>query len=300
VRALVRGGERQNCPKLSIAGLDLLGLLHSRLESLMEGSAARNSIEMPMVAREEEDLGGVLVTCWLPVLEGMADAARKSRYPSVRQHALSMLTDAIIDRHGRDVPKDELCGILDRICIPLAGSRMVDLLRSGTDPAEHHHHVEEIMIELELCISLIFKPFLHHLRTLLTMREEFVAIWMSMLGVMTELLGEEVVRPTHGGTEGDDYPGGHAMTRDKLLLTTKELGSEHLRNAIMVLVASGVLRGEGQTSSGDGGGFARGGGEDVSALTWNAIGRMKFCRQYVEEWKQSASAEGGEAGTSEG
>ena len=92
VRALIRGGERQNCPKLSVAGLDLLLLLHSRLESLITGCAMRNSTEMRKDSfrggvgggesdKEAKDRQEVLATCWLPILEGMAEAAGKSRYP---------------------------------------------------------------------------------------------------------------------------------------------------------------------------------------------------------------------------
>ena len=232
-----------------------------------------------------------------------------------------MLTDAIIDRHGRDVPNEDLCGILNRICIPLAGSRMADLLKSSSGsimgaappmPAptflDVDGHAEEIMIELELCISLIFKPFLHHLRTLLEMRRsgEFVSIWTSMLGVMTQLLGEA----GRGAEDGDTTTppsssssspiGFRTMTRDNLLLTTKELGSEHLRNAILVLVASGVLHGDGEEkeeahdgSTADqtisGGGYV-----GVTALTWNAIDKMRFCRRYAAEWKEYASSGGRE------
>ena len=175
---------------------------------------------------------------------------------SVRQHALSMLTDAFIDRHGRYLPDNDLCRIFKEMCIPLAGSRMQDLLQGGVDIESR---ADEILIEMEMCISLIFKPFLHHLKTLLKLENgELVEIWVSLLGVMTQLLGDDV-QPQDGGSLG---AGARTLTRDKLLWTIKELGSEHLRNAVLVLVACGVLNGEPDPS------------DEMSTLTWNSIGDM--------------------------
>lgn len=183
---------------------------------------------------------------------------------SVRQHALSMLTDAIIDRHGKYLPDDEICKIFSDICVPLAGDRMKDLLAATAKP---DFRAEEVLIELEMCISLLFKPFLHHLKRLLASDEAFVGIWMNMLSVMTLLLGEDIAPQDEGGE----------LTPGRLLWTTKELGSEHLRNAILVLAASGVLK------TPDAG--------QVSALTWNSIDDMAFCQKYVAEWQQQGLKE---------
>jgi len=170
-----------------------------------------------------------------------------------------MLTDAIIDRHGKYLPDDEICKIFTDICVPLAGDRMKDLLAATAKP---DMNAEEILIELEMCISLLFKPFLHHLKRLLTMGETFVGIWVNMLGVMTLLLGEDIAPQD----EGDE------LTPERLLWTTKELGSEHLRNAILVLAACGVVK------TPDAG--------EISVLTWNSIDDMAFCQKYVAEWQQ--------------
>lgn len=299
VSALIRGGEKQNCPKISVAGLDLLSLLHTGVESLI------------ITAEEETDSKEPIdvswVQYWMPILHGMAGAAGTSRYAvrtsrsllcfscsisylgiisftsslidplspmylnfysltaqSVRQHALSMLTDAIIDRHGKYLPDEEICKIFTDICVPLAGDRMKDLLAATAEP---DMRAEEILIELEMCISLLFKPFLHHLKRLLTMDKAFVDIWVNMLGVMTLLLGEDIAPQG----EGDE------LTPERLLWTTKELGSEHLRNAILVLAACGVLK------TPDAG--------EVSALTWNSIDDMAFCQKYVAEWQQQGLKE---------
>ena len=63
VRCLVEAGERGHCPKLSIAGLDLLGVLHTRMES--------------MVSKGDESQH--LLNCWRPLLEAIHEPAEKSR-----------------------------------------------------------------------------------------------------------------------------------------------------------------------------------------------------------------------------
>jgi len=191
-----------------------------------------------------------------------------------------MLTDAIVDRHGRSIPDGQLCKIINDICVPLAGKRIAELLRS-------ENYVEgdweEVMIEFELSISLIFKPFLHHLKNLITVENSFKVMWVSMLGIMSHLLSDEGVVEEDQSEDPDG-----AMTRDKLLQTTKFLGCEHLRNAVMVLIACGVLKGDNMVGSGDENGIS----EDLSHATWNAIGDIDFCKTYVGEWKQAANDSG--------
>jgi len=70
IRTLIKGGERNNCPKLSIAGLDLLSLLHARLQALISRSSEN---------RNEDDVV-FWANCWLSIVEGMAEASN-SRYP---------------------------------------------------------------------------------------------------------------------------------------------------------------------------------------------------------------------------
>ena len=62
IRSLVEAGERGHCPKLSIAGLDLLQLIHTRMESLV-------------VQNESERL----LLCWNPTIDAVAEPAEKSR-----------------------------------------------------------------------------------------------------------------------------------------------------------------------------------------------------------------------------
>lgn len=183
---------------------------------------------------------------------------------SVRQQAISLLTDALLDRHGNCVPDSTICGIINGISVPLAGKRITDLLTTRHKDDDF----ENTMVELEMCIGLLFKPLLHHLKTLLSVESEFLGIWISLLGIMTQLLGDE---PCVGGSRTP----GAIMTRNSLLQRTKELGSEHLRNAIMVLIALGVFAEDGS-------------GAEISSVTWAAIGSIGYCKPLIEEWKQSA------------
>lgn len=178
-----------------------------------------------------------------------------------------MLTDALIDTHGRAISNEKLYSIFNGLSVPLAAQRITDLL--NTDEVETIW--EEVMIELELCISLVFKPVLHHLRSLLVDPGKFLILWKSVLGTVGLLLGD---------IDGDEANFPHMRTMDNLLSTTKELASEHLRNAVMVLTASKIISGE---SNDD--------GTDISSVTWNFISNMEYCREHVEEWKHAAVLE---------
>jgi len=269
IRALVVAGERSHFPKLSCAGLDLLHLLHTRLETLIARAVDPSSNSPPRKSSGENE-SEIWLTCWGPVLEGMSASAEFSQYPSVRQHALSMLTDAFIDKQGRCIPADHLCKVLQEICIPLAGKQLSSMFQ---DARAMTSHVEEIMIEFELCISLMFKPFLHHLKRIVSADADLLSVWTGILKVLENLLRADdslKVSP-----ENDPGPATIKKAR-KILFTSRELASEHLRNAITVLIASGILKGKPESP------------HDLSALTWASIDKMSFCKDAVEEWKKSA------------
>lgn len=86
---------------------------------------------------------------------------------------------------------------------------------------------------------------------------------------MTQLLGDEP-------SSKNIRTSGAIATRESLLQRTKDLGSEHLRNAIMVMFALGVLNEE---------------ENEISSVTWAAIGSIGYCKPLVDEWKQSAIAD---------
>ena len=62
-----------------------------------------------------------------------------------------------------------------------------------------------------------------------------------MLAVMAQLLGEDFVEEEQNDMAFDQGMVGISMPRSKLLKTTKELASEHLSNAVMVLVEENIL-----------------------------------------------------------
>jgi hypothetical protein len=178
-----------------------------------------------------------------------------------------MLTDSFLDKRVGVIPMNHLCDALGNLCIPLAGRRIIQL-REGGVPAENF---DELMIELELCIGLIFKPLRHHLQHVVNEgRVVLLSLWTPILDVLKDILKEP---------ESDDAPPRENGDRntDKLLQSTNELTLEHLRNVIMVLISFGVLKAEPQDP------------DDITALTWDAVANMDFCKNFLDEWKQAAS-----------
>lgn len=184
-----------------------------------------------------------------------------------------MLTDALIDRHGQNIPVDKLCQIFNEISIPTARKRIFELVH---DHGSLNFEQDEILIELELCISVTFKPFIHHLRILMTQPKELTAIWMSILSIVSQLLGEE----THGSVTTEIQ-----SMETRILSVTKQLASEHLRNAIMVLASNGVIEGKGSNNVDDSDHCTK--IDDIEALTWNALDKIVYCKKLIPAWKLS-------------
>jgi len=198
---------------------------------------------------------------WRPVLECMAEASSISKTPGVRQHSLSMLTDSFLDKRVGLIPINYLFDSLSDLCIPLAGRRILEL-RESEDEFENR---DEIMIELELCIGLIFKPLRHHLKRVLTENSLILLpTWKCILGVLEEILKD----PTQGENA--------EMEISDLRNVTNELTTEHLRNVIMVLIDLDILKAEPQAP------------DDITAQTWDAVAKMDFCKVYLNEWKEAA------------
>jgi hypothetical protein len=74
IQILVVTGDMRNCPKLSLAGLDLLQILSNQIED-----AAIAQEEISTFTKETRDL--FWKSNWLPVVEGMASASRSSPNP---------------------------------------------------------------------------------------------------------------------------------------------------------------------------------------------------------------------------
>ena len=122
------------------------------------------------------------------------------------------------------------------ICIPTASERISELLDENSSL---NFDQDKIVIELELCVSVTFKPFIHHICRLISRPKELETIWMSIISTVSQLLGKE---SNEVGTSENQRVGTH------ILSVTKELTAEHLRNAIMVLASNGVIVGKGGRS----------------------------------------------------
>jgi hypothetical protein len=182
---------------------------------------------------------------------------------------MSILTDAFLDKQGSALPPRVLRIALPHVCIQFASKRIAALLdnESGLN-----HGSEDIMIEFEQSVSLIFKPFLNHAKSIVHSgdTQDLGIVWSALLHAMEKLLqlGDDERSPANGD----------AMSPGMLRWTLKELACEHLRNVLMILHAHGVLKGDPSPSDG------------FSLLTWECVDRMTFCAEFAPEWKQSTSA----------
>ena len=173
---------------------------------------------------------------------------------------MAMLVDALIDRHFDAVSINELCHILTNICLPRTGQRFEELAKQYGEGTLSH---DEMMIEFELCISMVFKPFLHHIKKISSNSKELAMIWISVLDVIAKLL---------------DHPIDGKISNDpSILQTSKELATERLRNALVVLVANGVLRCDADGNENP---------NDFGYLTWKRIGQIQYCEKHISDWKQ--------------
>lgn len=179
-----------------------------------------------------------------------------------------MFTDSLVDRHGQEIPITDLCRLLKAVCLPMAETRISELTQSETSM---HFEKDEVMIELELCISAIFKPFLHYLRRLSGSPKDLEAVWLSMISVVSQLLNKDCEHYTANGKSN------HISVEQ--LNATKHLAAEHLRNAITVLISKGIVVRE--TNDND----------NISSLTWTAIDKVPYLEKYSRDWKDSARLE---------
>jgi hypothetical protein len=163
------------------------------------------------------------------------------------------------------VPTKHLCRVLSELCVPLAGRCIVRLQMGGRTIES----TDNLMIEFELCIGLIFKPLRHHLHNVLETGGSLSSIWQSVLAVLEELLRDEE-QNSPVSESGEKVP-------EKLKATMNDLANEHFQNAIMVLISAGVLLADSKAPG------------DISAITWESVGRMGISEGSVVEWKQAAS-----------
>lgn len=175
-----------------------------------------------------------------------------------------MLTDIFLDNQVNAVPVTHLCGVLSDVCVPLAG-RCIARLQMGQGIASNS---DDLMIEFELCIGLIFKPLRHQLKNVIAADANLSAIWKSVLSVIEKLLSK---RPTDL-PEGDNQ----SVVPESLLQTMDSLASEHFQSAIAVLMSAGVLLADSGVAG------------DISSITWETARRMGISDTALNEWRVSA------------
>ena len=176
-----------------------------------------------------------------------------------------MLTDVFVDKRDAPVSIECVCSVLSEICVPLAGRSIIRLQTGhGANPS-----TDEMMIEFELCIGLVFKPLRHNLQNVIASNSgnsQLFPIWKAVLSVIEEFRGT-------GTGSSDDTE----ALPDSLRRTMQDLATEHLQNAIKVLMSVGVIVSDPKTPN------------DLSSLTWESVGRMGFGKETIESWKTSAS-----------
>lgn len=173
-----------------------------------------------------------------------------------------MLTDIFVDKQDAPVPIECVCSVLSEICVPLAGRSIIRLQTGHGGPPS----TDEMMIEFELCIGLVFKPLRHNLKSVVTSssgNSNLTPIWSSVLSVIEEFLGTDNV----GGEDEMALP-------ESLRKTMQDLATEHLQNAIQVLISAGAIVSDPKTPN------------DLSSLTWDSVGRMGIEKETIDSWKK--------------
>jgi len=250
LRTLIAAGDTRNYPQLSIASLDLIQLLNKGKLSAITDTAEQTEL--------------FSASGWRRIVDAMAEAGEHPRFSNVRQHALSMLTDLFLDKQNALVPIDHVCKALSEACVPLAGRCIVNMQTGrGAIPSN-----DEMMIEFDLCIGLIFKPLRHHLDNAVPSHVEshVYPLWTSVLTVLEEVLTV--------GSKGDET----IAVPDSLRSTMHDLATEHLQQATALLISSGVLATDRDTD------------HEASSNTWKSVLRMGISQKALDSWIKKASA----------
>ena len=104
-----------------------------------------------------------------------------------------MLTDTFLDKRAGVIPLNHLCRALDGTCIPLAGNRITESKKA----VMHVNNLDEVMIELDLCVGLMFKPLRHHMEKIANEdRAALKSVWGCVLQVLLETMGQPEDEPT--------------------------------------------------------------------------------------------------------
>lgn len=182
----------------------------------------------------------------------------------MRQHAISLFTDALVDRHINNITIKDLLAILNTMCIPLVQRRLFYLFEEKNNNLTTS---QEIMIEIEMCISAIFKPFLQYIKRLSGSPSDFYIVWRSVLKVTVDFLSKE-------STEEQD--GIYSPLPPHLLKVMKDLATEYLHSTLMILITKGIISVEDEDIQND---------QNITSLTWSMLDKVAFIRDTAPEWK---------------
>ena len=199
----------------------------------------------------------------------MAYASHLSTTSDIRQHALSILTDSVIDSHGKSMSQKEVFELL-KFCFDVARKRINNLIEWD----EMEFQINAVTAELDLCYGLLFKPFLHylHVQNLSVNEDDFESLWFSLLHSVKLLLGDDPTIHEESLSSSHDPHVLKKVRRSKLLSSAKEGVSERLQNAIMVMIGYDLLQRFDQESN------------SLSSRTWDFVSGMKFCSSRIDEW----------------
>lgn len=167
-----------------------------------------------------------------------------------------MLTDLLIHNRGKVIPSEQLCKALSEVCVPMAGRRIMRLQIRDPSVAT----TDQLMMEFELCIGLIFKPFRHHLKSFGD--SSFPSVWKAILDALEELLA----------TKENTVLGDEPSIPVQLKNTMNSLANEHLQNAVQILLTGGFLDSK----------------NDLTKATWESLCRMGLSDTF-EQLKQKKS-----------
>ena len=181
-----------------------------------------------------------------------------------------MLTDYFLDKRAGLIPVKILCEVLGNMCIPLAGQRIIELGKS----IKHADQLDAMMVEVELCVSLIFKPLRHHMKIIINEEDPslLMGMWIPTLNVIKEILNENSTAEENPSDMGPMSP-----IRSQMIKSTNVLTIEHLQNVVMVLVSYDVLKASLEEES-------AGPDDSISVETWKLIGEIPALD---DEWKKA-------------
>jgi hypothetical protein len=185
-----------------------------------------------------------------------------------------------------------MCVILSEICIPLAGRRIIQLQKYSNAKDVSITSIDQLMMEFELCIGLIFKPLRHHLPNIIATTTTIgiapngylSLIWLAVLSVLENLFHPSTAATIEHDPIGDEYNSDrhNSVLSDDLIATMNSLVKEHLQSAIQALVSLGVLSfpmtsPSSELSPGDI-------DEAITKQTWIAVRKMGITDKEIQEW----------------